>query len=410
MPCSAARRASVRSVSSHQSSLLYVAKLRQVGEREQHVVRAGLRQQLERPRVDDLLVRHRPGVERVAGVEIVGELCLQCGGELGRQRLERDARRLGVVGEQRALATRLGDRGDTRAARPAAAAEDLERLDELVEVLHLDRSVAAQHGRERAHRADECSRVRQRGARGCLGAPHLEADDRLARRRARRERLGEGGGAAYRLEEEAHGARALVLREERQVVGRVRDDLAARRHDAAQADAAAEREERICDRPGLAEDGDVPGRGRRRRVADPGGGAAGNEHPHAVRAEQHGARCLRRRCEPHRDVVPCRSGLGTDAGHDERAHPGRERVGKGVLDPLVVDEHEDRFRGLRQVADRRVAAQSVHLVAVRVHAPRCDAAAQCRRDRLGVTRRRTDDRDRARKEKRVHPGHRRILS
>ena len=49
--------------------------------------------------------------------------------------------------------------------------------------------------------------------------------------------------------------RPLVLGEEREVVGGVRHGLRPRRDDAAEADAAAERQERVGDRPGLAEDG-----------------------------------------------------------------------------------------------------------------------------------------------------------
>ena len=57
-----------------------------------------------------------------------------------RERLERDAGGLRMIGQQRALTARLGDARDARPGGPAVAAEDLERLDELVEVADLDRA------------------------------------------------------------------------------------------------------------------------------------------------------------------------------------------------------------------------------------------------------------------------------
>ncbi len=388
----------------------HVPKLRQVGEGEEHVVRARLRQQLERSRVDDALVGHRPGIERVAGVEKVRELGAQVGRELRGQRLERDAGRLRVVCEQGALATGLRHGCDARPARPTAAAEYLEGLDELVEVLHLDRSIAAQDGRERAHRADERSGVRQGRSRGRLGAAHLEADDRLAGGGARGKRIRERGRPAHGLEKEPDRACAVVHGEEVEVVGCVRHGLATRRDDAAHADAPTEREERVRDRARLAEHGYVTGCSRLGGPSDPGGRPARSERPHAVRAQQRRARFTSRSGEAGGDIVPCRPGFSPYAGYDEGPHTGGERVGQRVLHTLVVDEQEGRLGDLGQVGNGRVARQPVHLVAIRVHAPRQDAASQRRADGLGVTRGRTDDRDRAREEERAHAGHRRILS
>ena len=131
-----------------------VSELGQIGLRDQDVERARLGHELERARVDDALVRDGPGVERVAGREVVRELGPEPPGEVFRERLERDARGLGLVREQRALAARLRDGRDPRAPRAPAASEDLERLDELVEVLDLDRAVASENRREGAARAD----------------------------------------------------------------------------------------------------------------------------------------------------------------------------------------------------------------------------------------------------------------
>ena len=88
-----------------------VAELRQVGLRDEDVERARLGHELERARVDELaLVCDAPRVERVSGREVVRERGAQARRELGRERLERDPGRLRLVGEQRALAARLGDR------------------------------------------------------------------------------------------------------------------------------------------------------------------------------------------------------------------------------------------------------------------------------------------------------------
>ena len=134
-----------------------------------------------------------------------------------------------------------------------------------MEVLDLDCAVAAQHRGERAIRADERARVRERRPGGRLRAPDLEAGDGLVRLGAAAERVDERVRAPHGLEEEPDGARLGILGEEAKVVGRVRHGLGARGDDAADSDAAAEGEERVRDRPRLAEHGDVP-----RAVVSPG--------------------------------------------------------------------------------------------------------------------------------------------
>ncbi len=138
--------------------------------------------QLERARVDALRVVHGPGVERVAGREVVGELGAQRVDERLGQRREREAGGLGVVGEERRLAARLGHGADPHPARAPFPAERLERLDQVGEVVHLDYAVGGEHGREGPVGADERAGVSKRHARPGLRAPDLEADDRLAGR------------------------------------------------------------------------------------------------------------------------------------------------------------------------------------------------------------------------------------
>ena len=184
-----------------------VSELGQVGLRNEDVERPRLGHELERAGVHDALVRDGPGVERVPGREVVRELGPEPAGEVLRQRLERDSRGLGLVGEQRALAARLGDGRDPRAARPSTASEDLERLDELVEVLDLDRAVPLEDGRERAARADQGTRMGERGAGGGLRPPDLQADDDLPGERAPLERRDELLGAADGLQKQADRAR-----------------------------------------------------------------------------------------------------------------------------------------------------------------------------------------------------------
>ena len=65
--------------------------------------------------------RVRDAVEVPVGVELLLQV--------GRQRLQRDARALRQVGGVLALAAGVRDHDDARAARPAAGAEHLERLD-----------------------------------------------------------------------------------------------------------------------------------------------------------------------------------------------------------------------------------------------------------------------------------------
>src|SRR3990167_2506478 len=75
------------------------------------------------------------------------------------------------------------------------------------------------------------------------GRPPLQAAAAPPPARAALERGGEDRGPAHRLEEEPDRLGSLVVREEREVVGGVGDRLRSRRHDAAEADAPAEREE-----------------------------------------------------------------------------------------------------------------------------------------------------------------------
>ena len=89
-----------------------------------------------------------------------------------------------------------------------------------------------------------------------------------------------------------------------------------------------------------------------------------------------------------------RPGLGAHARHHERANTGRRRFLERRLDALVV-HHEERALGyLRQLGDARIAAQPCDLLAVRVDAPRRDAARDDGLDRGEVARRRADHGDR----------------
>ena len=136
-------------------------------------------------------------------------------------------------------------------------AEHLERLQQLVEVAHLDRVVVAQQRRERARRADDRARVGQRGPRRRLGAPDLEADDGLARFGRARQRRGEGIRAPDRLHEQPDGARALVLGQEGDEIRDVARELARRPRRPCDSRRAARGQERLADRARMRDAGDV---------------------------------------------------------------------------------------------------------------------------------------------------------
>ena len=208
------------------------------------------------------------------------------------------------------------------------------------------------------------------------------------------QRVDERVRPSHGLEKEPDRSRPGILGEEREVVGGIRHRLGTRRDDAAQPDATAEGQERVGDRSRLAEHGDMT---RRRRVLGapvPGSRPARHEEAHAVRAEERGAELARPRGEPLGRRLRGRTGLGAHARHDERANAGRRRFLERRLDPLVV-HHEERALGyLRQLGDARIAAQPCDLVAVRVDAPRRDAARDDGLDRGEVARRRADDGDR----------------
>ncbi len=126
----------------------------------------------------------------------------------------------------------------------------------------------------------------------------------------------------------------------------------------------------------------------------PGGRPARHEDAHAVRAEERGADLACARGKPLRRRPGGSPGLGADARHHERANADRHRVLERVLDPLVI-HHEERALGhFGQLGDARVAAQPRDLVAIRVDAPRGDAARDDGLDRGEVARRRADHGDR----------------
>jgi hypothetical protein len=315
-----------------------VTELGQVGLRDENVERAGLSHQLERAGVDELSLIDCPRVERVSGCEVVRKFGLEAGGELRRKRRERDSRGLGLVRKQGTLATGLGDRADSGSARLTAASEELECLDELVEVLDLDCAIAPEHCREGARRADQGAGVGEGGSSGRLGAPDLEADDGLARESTPFERGGKSAWPAHGLEEEADHLRLLVFREEGEVVRRVRDGFGTRRHDAAESDSPAERQEGVCERTGLAENGDAA-RGRRvRRATDPGHRAARNDHAHAVRPHHRRAQLTCTSRKPFDGRCGAHSRLRSDTGHDEGSHTRGRSVLERLLDALVVHE------------------------------------------------------------------------
>ena len=310
--------------------LLGAAELRLVGLRDDDVEGARAHEHLERSREDDLGLVDRPGVERVAGREVVREAPDQLGGHCFGERLERHPGRLGLVGEKRALAARLRDGGDARPTGSARAAEHLEGLDERREVVHLDRSVSAQQRGERALRPDDRARVGEGRTRASLGAADLEADDRLSTLGAAGERGGEGSGPANGLEEEADRRGVLVLREEVEKVGGVADRLPTRRDDAPKADARADAEEGLGDRARLRDDRDKArpeGVGHR---PDPERQLAGGSDAHAVRADER--RALGRRALGD---APCDLGargarLVPEPRQEERANARGERVLEGL--------------------------------------------------------------------------------
>ena len=276
-----------------------VAELREVrlGDEDVELARRG--EQLERSRVDLRLVGDAPGVEWIPGCEVVRERLRERLRELVGERLERNPGSRGLVCEQCALTARLRDTGDARPTWPATPAEDLERLDELVEVVDLDRRIASKHRRERALGADERTRVRERCPSSRLRATDLEADDRLPGFGALPQCVDERLGSSHRLEEQPDRPRRSILREEGEEVRGVGDRLGPGRHDAAQPDAPAEREEGVGDRARLAQHCDV---------------ASGPSCPEGVRSTQPG---------PPGRRTPCSSARGAP----RRAHALALRAG-----------------------------------------------------------------------------------
>ena len=226
---------------------------------QKHVVGASLAQDREGAGKDPIERVDGPAVERVLGLREVREGLDEPGLEHVVERRERHAGVLPVVGEEAAFATRFRDGGDAQPAWPAPPAEHLEGLEQLVEVAHLDDAVMPKQRGEGARRADHRAGVGERGPRGGLRAPHLEADDGLARLGRARKRGGERARSPDGLDEQADRARALVLGEVRDEVRNVARELAAGRHDGAKAHARPAGEERLADRSGMRHAGHVSG-------------------------------------------------------------------------------------------------------------------------------------------------------
>jgi hypothetical protein len=369
--------------------LVLAAKLREVDLREQDVVLAGSREQLEAARVDALGFVDGPRVERIPRVEEVRELGLQRLAQAIRKRPERDAHFLGPIGEERTLTAGLGNGRNPEAVRPPPAAQHLQRLDEVVDVVDLDRLVAAEERRERLVRADRRAGVRDRRARPRGRAPDSQADDRLLGLCKQLERGPERGRSPHGLDEETDRSRRLVIREERADVGHVARRLGAGRDDAAEADSGPERRQRLSDRAGLDDRGDPARRERARQRADPGRRLLGDGDAHAVRPEQGGAE------------LP---GARGDAPRDEGADSRCRRVLERRLDASVTDEQECELRDERQVGSARCARDTGHLPPARMDADDPGAAARHVQEHLrlsGSSVRRADDRERAREEKRT---------
>ncbi len=330
-----------------------VAELRQVGLPEQHVERARVGHQLQRAGVDDSSRARSP--TRRAGCPGAGSwgTLLQLRRDSSRAAartgspLPRPGRREARTRHRtREIAAMRVPRGPPR--RPS----DLERLDELVEVVDLDRAVAAEHRREGARRADQRTGVGERRASSRLGTSDLEADDGLAGQRARgrapRRRRRAGGPSRGR-------ARRLASRRPRrrsEVVGRVRDGLATRRDDAAHPDPATEREERVRDRARLA---DEPRRGPLQwsPAAWPiqADRAARDDDTHAVRPDHRSRRARARVPRAARPSAPrplpprLRHPARRTHGHPRRQHPRTPASTRSWLD--------EQERGLGHLGQRR---------------------------------------------------------
>ena len=384
------------------SLLGLTSELGEVDLSEQDVERTRRGHQLERAREHPLGGVDGPRVERVAGREVVRKLDRKCPGERFRKRLERQAGRLAAIGQESSLAAGLGDSSDPSAGRPPRAAQHLERLDQLGEVVDLQHAIAAQQRREGPVGADESAGVRQDGA--CRGGrtADLEADDRFLRDRAARKRLGEGGRSAHRLEEECDDAGPGVVGQEGDEVRGVGHGLATRRDDAAEADAATQAEERLADRARLADRRDVSRSNGVRDSAEPGGRPVRAGDAHAVRTQHGRTDGPRASSEPLGDRSRRGPGLTAEPGDHERPHACCGRLLERPLDSLVVDDEKRRLRELGKVDHPWMTGQPEHVPPRRVYAPGGNAAAKHALDDLRPSRRGSHDDEGAREEERTY--------
>ena len=264
--------------------------------------------------------------------------------------------------------------------------------------------MVAQQRRERACRADDRARVRERGARSGLRAPDLEADDGLAGLGCARQRRGERVRPPDRLDEQADRARALVLGQERDEIGDVARELAARGDDGAKADPRPACQERLADRARVSDAGDVPGheRLRARHRAEPQRDAAGRRNAHAVGPDHRDVALGGACADARRDRATLGPGLGAQAGQHDGAHTGGDRVLEGGFCARVADQ---QVRALRRApasaVERGDALAAEDGRPVRIHEPGRHAAVQHLLEvggALGRAVARTDHRDRAREE------------
>ena len=152
-------------------------------------------------------------VDRIAVAPGRRQERIEARARVGRQRRQLAAMGDERVGREHARTARVGDHGQPRSARPRLLTQHLRHVEDVADLAHAQHADAPKGRIEHLVRAGERARVRGGGARGRLGAPRLDDDDRLRQRHFARRREKTARVVADRLHVKDDRARARIVAE-----------------------------------------------------------------------------------------------------------------------------------------------------------------------------------------------------
>ena len=282
------------------------------------------------------------------------------GGEIGRQRREREAGALGGIGDEAALAARVRERDHARAARSRAGTERLEVLEPVGDVVHGDRAVCRAERRHACAEPTIAPEWASAAREAACERPLASTITGLPARAASASASANARGSPDRLEREPDDRRPVVGHERREPVGGVAPDLVAARDDDAQAEPRAGVQQRLSERSGVHDASDSSGAqvamGDR---AEPWRRATRDGDAHAVRADERHVRGDAQLAELGPGDGARLAILGAEPGHDQEPRAGRDRLARCNHDRRRPDRERAHVRSEREILGSRYDTSAV---------------------------------------------------